>query len=166
MAYRKTLALCFVSCVLIFQSSSAQSFTPDVIGSAGAFATSSSGSMSWTIGEVMTETYSSSGNFFTQGFHQPDTATLTVVSNTASENIAIYPNPVADYLIIDLSLTAGEYILEIFDMQGQRIRKEIILSGQKQVLLPFREFANGIYLLNLINKESQTRTSYKINKAE
>lgn len=50
----------------------AQSFSLEVIGSAGTFATSASGSMAWTIGEVMTETYSSTDNFFTQGFHQPD----------------------------------------------------------------------------------------------
>lgn len=50
----------------------AQSFATDVIGSAGTFATSTGGSMAWTIGEVTIETYSSSVNFFTQGFHQPD----------------------------------------------------------------------------------------------
>jgi gliding motility-associated-like protein len=50
----------------------AQSFSPEVIGSAGIYAASASGSMAWTIGEVTIDTYSSSGNFFTQGFHQPD----------------------------------------------------------------------------------------------
>ena len=50
----------------------AQSFSQDVIGLAGTFATSANGSMAWTIGEVMIETYSSTNNFFTQGFHQPD----------------------------------------------------------------------------------------------
>lgn len=29
--------------------------------------------MAWTLGEVTIETYSSSGNYVTQGFHQPDT---------------------------------------------------------------------------------------------
>ncbi len=163
---KKNLALSCAASLLFFLNSHAQSFSPDVIGSAGTFATSSSGSMSWTIGEVMTETYSSSGNFFTQGFHQPDTSTLTIVSNPVSQNIGIYPNPVVDFLIIDLSLTSGEYILEIFDMQGQLIRKELVPSSEKRTLLSFHEFANGIYLINLIHKESQTRTSYKINKAE
>ena len=51
----------------------AQSFSQEVIGSAGMFTTSANGSMTWTIGEVMIETYSSADNFFTQGFHQPDT---------------------------------------------------------------------------------------------
>lgn len=50
----------------------AQSFSQEVIGSAGMFTASANGSMTWTIGEVMIETYSSTDNFFTQGFHQPD----------------------------------------------------------------------------------------------
>jgi len=56
----------------------AQSFSLEVIGSAGTFATSANGSMAWTIGEVMTETYTSADNFFTQGFHQPDKRTEEV----------------------------------------------------------------------------------------
>ena len=74
----KKTYLSFISITLafVFQNANAQSFARDVIGSAGTFVTSASGSMAWTIGEVMTETYSSSGNFFTQGFHQPDTKVL------------------------------------------------------------------------------------------
>ena len=49
----------------------AQSFARDVTGSAGTYATCNEGSMAWTIGEITIETFSSSDNFFTQGFHQP-----------------------------------------------------------------------------------------------
>ena len=59
----------------------AQSFAPNVIGSAGTFATSASGSMAWTIGEVMIETYASNGNFFTQGFHQPTKKAMVEISD-------------------------------------------------------------------------------------
>lgn len=59
----------------------AQSFSPDVIGSAGNFTTSQSGSMAWTIGEVMIETYSSNNNFFTQGFHQPNRNFFVVIKD-------------------------------------------------------------------------------------
>ncbi len=51
---------------------SAQTFSQYVIGSSGTYATSTMGSMAWTIGEVITETYSGPGNYFTQGFHQPE----------------------------------------------------------------------------------------------
>jgi gliding motility-associated-like protein len=44
----------------------------EVISSAGMYFESSAGSMSWTIGEVTIDTYTSSNNFLTQGFHQPN----------------------------------------------------------------------------------------------
>ncbi|MFU8844174.1 MAG: hypothetical protein ACNA7V_10250 [Bacteroidales bacterium] len=50
---------------------SAQSVSPEVIATAGDYFENSSGSLSWTLGEVMTETFSSGGNILTQGFQQP-----------------------------------------------------------------------------------------------
>ena len=147
----------------------AQSFMMDVIGSSGTFASSGSGSMSWTIGEVMTETYSSSGNFFTQGFHQSDTAfIITLVPNFVSHTLSIYPNPVIDNLVIDFSTASENYnhTIEILDMKGQLLRKEYVSANQQQLNVSFHEFANGIYLLNIVNAGSNTRNSYKIIKAE
>lgn len=143
-----------------------QSFQPTVIGSAGTFATSASGSMSWTIGEVSTETYSSASNFFTQGFHQPESIPISVNEISSSQNISIYPNPVASNLNIDFSGVSGSYSLYIYDMLGQLLRKENISASQRQLTIPFSNYADGIYLLNIINTESNTRNSYKINKAE
>ena len=166
---KKTLlAICITSafCPLTSYMVSAQSFAPDVIGSAGTYATSASGSMSWTIGEVMTATYSSAGNFFTQGFHQPDTSFVISVIENSQQNISVYPNPVVTNLIIDFSGTSGNYSLYIYDMLGNALRKENVSANQKQVNISFGEYANGVYMLNLINNETNIRSSYKINKAE
>ena len=149
-----------------FHSANAQSSPQWVIGSAGAFSTFASGSMTWTIGEVMTETYSPAGNFFTQGFNQPDTMYLTVIADPVSQSIYVYPNPVVDNLVIDFSLTSGSFVVEIFDMQGQSLRKELIPVNQNRLGMSFHEFANGVYLLNITNTQTGSRSSYKINKAE
>jgi gliding motility-associated-like protein len=62
----------------------AQSFSLEVIGSEGTFLTSANGSISWTIGEVVTDTYFSTTNILTQGFHQPES-----VKNVVSESLFI-----------------------------------------------------------------------------
>jgi len=159
---RILLSFSILSSVLI---SNAQSFTPDVIGSAGTFATSVSGSMSWTICEVMTETYSST-NIFTQGFHQPDTAAVVAVANiSVDENISIYPNPVFDNLYIDFSKTTGNFGIEVFDALGNKIIEEKNISSNSTLhRISLASLAEGIYILNLINTESHSRQSYKINK--
>lgn len=49
----------------------AQSLTPNVIASAGAYISNSTGSLSFTIGETITQTLSSTTHKLTQGFQQP-----------------------------------------------------------------------------------------------
>ena len=163
----KIISLILTSAAFAFQNASAQSFQPTVVGSAGTFATSASGSMSWTIGEVMTETYSPAGNFFTQGFHQPpDNFIVIAVSDPSVETISIYPNPVASNLIIDFSSAIGNYSICIYDMLGNVLRKENVSANQKQLNIPFLQFADGVYLLDIVNSASNSRSSYKINKTE
>jgi len=49
-----------------------QSVAPTVVATCGDFYSSSTESVAWTIGEVVSETYSNSVNYLTQGFHQPN----------------------------------------------------------------------------------------------
>lgn len=163
---RSTFTLACAVFALSIYTANAQSAPQTVIASTGNFATFANGSMTWTLGEVMTETYAPAGYFFTQGFNQPDTMYVTYVSNPTSPNISVYPNPVVENLIIDLSLSTGAHVLEIFDLQGQLLRKESIPANVNRLNLSFREFANGIYFMNITNTESNIRKTYKINKAE
>lgn len=50
----------------------AQSLAPAVVASQGDYFLSPTASVAWTIGEVMSETYSATNHFLTQGFHQPN----------------------------------------------------------------------------------------------
>lgn len=67
----KKLLLLF-TVIFAFGYSNAQSLSPTVIASQGDYFWSPAVSVAWTLGEVMSETYSSSNYFLTQGFHQPD----------------------------------------------------------------------------------------------
>ncbi len=156
----------FLISQFLFFSSFAQSFGPEILGSAGAFSSSSSGSMAWTIGEVMTETYSSSNNFFTQGFHQPDTSIIINVNSFSNGKISVYPNPSAENIFLDFSGHPGNYFVEIFDMKGQLVFFDKTQFNQKQIKISLTKFSNGVYLLNLTNSESNFHNSYKIIKEE
>lgn len=50
----------------------AQSVSPEVISSSGDYFEGSNGSLSWTLGEIATETFSNGNNILTQGFQQPN----------------------------------------------------------------------------------------------
>jgi hypothetical protein len=158
------LTILFSLFVIITNS---QSLTPSVIGASGAYITSTSCSMTWTVGEVMTDTYSSASNFFTQGFNQPDSDFVTaIVSLSPEENILIYPNPVIDYFIIDLKHAPGNHTICLYNIWGQMLLQENIPKGYLQIKIPIQEFANGLYLLNIINSESNLSSSFKINKVQ
>lgn len=81
----------------------AQSIAMDVIGSAGTYVSAPGGSMAWTIGEVTIETYSSTNNFFTQGFHQPDKKTIVTEW---------------DFFIPEGFSPNGDYINDLFVIRG------------------------------------------------
>jgi hypothetical protein len=55
----------------------AQSLSPVVIASAGNYYQGSNASLSWTLGEVATETYTSGNVILTQGFQQPISISIT-----------------------------------------------------------------------------------------
>lgn len=70
------LWLIFSFCLL--KASSAQSLSQEVIGSAGGFNMIGEVHLSWTLGEVMVETYSKNNLYLTQGFHQPLVKTIAL----------------------------------------------------------------------------------------
>ena len=157
----------FILFILWARLADAQSFQPTVIGSAGADVVFANGTMAWTIGEVMTETYSGSNNYFTQGFHQPDTLAIpTDVNNPMLGTVLVYPNPVVDHVVVDLLQSTGNFFSEVFDAQGKLVNRQAVYPGAAPARISFKEFANGIYVIHVINSDLNQRVSYKLIKSE
>lgn len=143
----------------------AQSAAPEIIASSGGFFTGGNHSMSWTLGEPLTETYSSSNNYLTQGFQQPFPLVLSV-NNFTAPSFLIYPNPVTTNLQIDFSAVTGFFVVELFDAQGQLLLKKEFSSKQHLLNIDFNDFAQGIYLVNISGNNYNYKGSYKIVKME
>ena len=166
---KKQLLFSALFLICSFTVCTAQSITPTVIATQGDYYSSSGGTVSWTLGEVVTETATASGNILTQGFQQPKLMISTNVSNPEPLlSVTPYPNPVLDKLILDFSnSTSGNYTLEIFDMQGKKLSNEnfsFLSSSVKQHTLSFSNYANGFYVLTVINSDKNFKKSFKINK--
>jgi hypothetical protein len=73
--------------------------------------------------------------------------------------IIAYPNPLTDRLMIDATLTQGIVLLQLFDETGRKL-KEQNLTGS--AVLPFEDYASGIYLL--VIKQGSRSKSLKIVK--
>jgi hypothetical protein len=70
----------FLSLVLLIQCISAQTLSPVVLASSGNYFESADASLSWTLGEIATETYSSGSVILTQGFQQPIGVSVTGIN--------------------------------------------------------------------------------------
>jgi hypothetical protein len=60
-----------VICIILTANLNAQSLSPVVLASSGGYFESGTVSLSWTLGEMATETFSGSNIILTQGFQQP-----------------------------------------------------------------------------------------------
>ncbi|MBY0435039.1 MAG: T9SS type A sorting domain-containing protein [Cyclobacteriaceae bacterium] len=144
-------------------SSKAQSLASSVIAASGDQFTSSRGSLDWTLGEIMTETYSQSNRFFTQGFQQP--ATVRVTGLEEEEVVKVYPNPTKDILHV-MTVASGDYVFELFNMQGQRMveQKAQAINGTQVHKIDLTDFRVALYLLRISNTTTGKNVIHKIEK--
>ncbi len=75
---------------------------------------------------------------------------------TLIENISlqasIFPNPTQDNITIKLGQTGQNVNVDIFDLQGRVIQKEVINKSQDQIQLSLSSLQSGIYFVRLVSK--------------
>ncbi len=128
-----------------------QDMPQQVIGSAGDQHTNESASVSWTVGEVSTATFSSSSVTLSQGFQQGNLTINTLVDQDMLDfNLKAYPNPVIDILLLETDEKQQMY--QVINMQG-----EVVLNGNITAVLQeidFTNLPNGVYLLSVDQKQT------------
>ena len=158
---------CFLTTFLAAGIAHGQSIERTVIATGGDYFQSPTHSLSWTIGEPITETFSNTYMTLTQGFQQSDKITLTSVKDplAAQYDIKVFPNPTADVLNITINNDRDEIVIvQIYNMGGARVLSEKILD--KNIRLNLSELMSANYLLSLHKLNGELITSYVINKSK
>ncbi|HOO09756.1 MAG TPA: T9SS type A sorting domain-containing protein [Cyclobacteriaceae bacterium] len=152
-----------ILCFAMFLNIKAQTFQSSVIGSTGGNFRSPSGSMAWTIGEIMTETYAQAPGYLTQGFHQPSKIIVTYLEEENSK-LTIYPNPVRDLLFVEIE-GAEDHAVELYNFQGQKL-VNVKVSGKSSgpILIDMQGYSVAMYLLRVINLKNRAAHNVKIVK--
>jgi hypothetical protein len=134
-----------------------------VISSSGSVLKNSTGSLSFTVGELVIDTKNAGVTTITQGFHQTK-LTITAMNVLREQNFSIsaFPNPTNDF--VNLKIEKGEirdveFIL--FDLQGKVLSNRKIESTNTEV--SFSGYNSGNYLLKVIQKGKEIQT-FKIVK--
>jgi hypothetical protein len=156
-------------CLFAFISARTQSLSPEVISSAGDYYVSSNVTLSWTLGEPVIETFSSTGNILTQGFQQP-TYSVTAIddkpgSDGESTQINVYPNPATDLLNVDLiSAPKDGLLIQMYDLNGKVIIDKQVQSTPAQKQLDVSRIARGNYILRFVSTNGKLLKTFKVVK--
>ena len=147
-----------------------QSIYPYVIAASGDYFSDGTNELSWTLGEIATETFSSVNNILTQGFQQPSYNNYTIITEnkTPNTNICIYPNPVNDNLFIELTTPKETVItIKLTDLLGKIINTPVQLENKgtiKKYSINIKDLQTGIYLLQIVSNDYTISETYKIIK--
>ena len=139
----------------------AQTNTLQVVGTAGNTATSGNTQLTWTIGEPIVNTATSTNNVLTQGFNQ-GLLIITAIDDLKNTAVSIQPNPTSDFAIIKLegqNLSNAQYTLT--DINGKVIQQNKIEN--KQTSVSFQNLANAIYFIQVVTNNQKSKT-FKVIK--
>ena len=153
---KKLLILAFLLQALLINAQ-------QVITTAGNYNSNTSGSLSWTMGEGIIDTYTSTSVILTQGFQQSK-LTVTAVPEISgnSSSIIVYPNPTEDFVSLKVNTGLGlDFKYQLYDLNGKLLTEQKLTSSE--TVISFRDRVPGTYLLKLLNKD-QVLKIFKINK--
>ena len=150
-----------ITCVLILQAfvSPAQ----EVLSASGDHFKNSSGSLSFTIGEIITETFKHGDQILTQGLHQTNLVAVSIYERKGLDyEVSVFPNPARDYLVLKIDghgLEGKRYLL--FDIHGKCLKEGIIRENETEI--SFSGLVPSTYFMKVMEGWKEIK-SFKIIK--
>lgn len=142
-----------------------QSTKPEIISTSGDYFKTTDVSLSWTLGESVSETFSSSNLILTQGFQQSHYL-ITSIDDIASDafKIKVFPNPATDLINIEItSLTdSNAYYIKLLDLEGRELFSTKMNADKDHINMSL--YPTGIYILNVSDNNMRPLQNFKIQK--
>jgi hypothetical protein len=128
-------------------------YSQEVTGSAGEYFEGNDMSISWTLGEVLTETFEGNSLILTQGMQQPP-ITVTGIEWFAPNQISfeVYPNPTTHFLYVkkpDDNINLMKY--KVFTSSGSIIKNGQLDNQTNEI--DFTNLPNQLYILKFIQND-------------
>ena len=135
-----------------------------VIGTDGGYTGNNQFSLSYTIGEIVTELGNDPVNNIdlTQGFQQAYISIVSTENHIADIDISVFPNPAVNYLNVNISDLGKVKTYALFDMSGKLLLQQEVISNQFEI--SFSNFSSGNYLLIFKNDQQKLKT-LKVQKS-
>ena len=147
--------------LMVSALSYSQTISRQVIGSAGKTQNNSNLKISWSAGEPVVGLMTAGGNQLGNGYYPAkDVQALKIQDNVLDLQLKVYPNPTSQMLFVSHP-ELNSFSIQITDLNGKQIYSGAINKNQA---LDVSNYPQGMYLVNVENKEANKKNTYKIIK--
>jgi len=127
----------------------------EIVATQGDSYTNSSGSIDFTIGEVIINAGTDGANDLTQGFHQTNWNFVSIEDHVSSYEAIIFPNPTS--AILNIRTGSFENVTyTLYDAQGKLVLQDKLSSVQTPIQVS--QLAPGSYSLTLSTATQNLKT--------
>lgn len=103
--------------------------------------------VSWSIGEIFTETGTTNDMIVSPGFSYQTSAIISATPEVMSRKINFYPNPVVDKMRVELD-NSTPYTWMITDLVGRVLKNKVSCIDTE---IDMSEFETGQYILKVVS---------------
>lgn len=150
---------------LFFLSKNENLNAQEIVTSGGDFFSNPAGSISWTLGEPISENFTVSPNVFSQGFQQSAQNYAHLTSSINIDLFEIYPNPFDEIIFIQFQSKEKNLMVSLYDEKLALIKQTTINTDfSKESKLSFGGLAAGLYFLHLESEDGKINSMQKVIK--
>ena len=132
----------------------------EAIPAAGGEATGGGGSVSYSVGQLVFNTYTGEDGSVAQGVQQPyEISIITAIEEADGIGLycTAYPNPATDFLSLKVeNFSFNDLTYYLFDINGKILITEKVTDITTTINLS--EFQQGTYFLKVISKKQEVKT--------
>ena len=160
----------------------AQNSDHHILSAQGDYSRGESISLSWSIGDLVTEAVILDESVVTQGFHQPVISVREIkptipadhhavdsrgetspVSESEDFTATVYPNPFGNDITVEVQNTTGDYFLEIFSQDGTLLSSD--RSNLVRQVMQLQELPPAHYVLQIRTPDAAQFKAFHIIKS-
>lgn len=151
-----------VLCAMLLFYNNAQA--QESINASGAHTTSSFGTVSYSVGQLVSTTHNSTSGSVAPGVqHAFEIFKVGLKESKLNLSLSIFPNPTSENLTLEIKDYKNEKLFyQLYDMQGKLINNGQITTQQTH--LNMHGYATATYLMHVINQDNKKVGSFKIVK--
>jgi len=158
--------LLVIALPLCIRPAAAQDISPYVLAVAGECAEGATFSVSWTVGQLSSETRVHHSGILSEGFQQVFLTVVGVREACVPLSMELYPNPARQQLLIELTGADENVTITMYNMLGEPVSRQVLLVGDRMLRIPLEGLPDGMYILAAISSRGDRLAVYKVIKAD